>query len=209
MLIIDHIQPKLEENQYLCPIMCDLIITLFDNALLRSPEFFQSNQNNDNLEFTSQGREFLAKAIQKAFLMDIPWEQAKDFNFGFARKDGYPVIAITYRDIDNLPYIIWISLTPNGTRFEMGSPKPNHIKNLDNIISEYLQIDPVDILLFMYIRNKRFMNQVQDSQRNVLDEVPKEIFGKAILYYRLNSNPNGDIENAISNLLKDLNIRES
>lgn len=211
MLIIDYIQPALEENQYLCPILCDLIIDLFDNALQKSPEFFQPNQNDDGLEFTPQGKEFLTKAIQKAFIIDIPWEQAKDFDFGLSRKDGYPVIVITFKDIDNLPYIIWVSLTPTGTRFEMGSPKPHMIKDIDidNILSNYLELDLVDLLLFMYIRNKRLMNQIQESQKKFFDVVPKEILGKAILYHRLNANTDENIENTISQLLKDLNIRES
>lgn len=209
MLIIDYIQPALEENQYFCPILCDLIIDLFDNALQKSPEFFQPNQNDDGLEFTPQGKEFLTKAIQKAFIIDIPWEQAKDFDFGLSRKDGYPVIVITFKDIDNLPYIIWISLTPTGTRFEMGSPKPQYLDHIDPMIKEYLELDLVDLLLFIYIRNKRLMNQIQESQKNFFDVVPKETLGKAILYYRLNANTDENIENAISKLLKDLNIRES
>lgn len=209
MLIIDYIQPALEENQYFCPILCDLIIDLFDNALQRSSEFFQPNQNDDGLEFTPQGKEFLTKAIQKAFIIDIPWEQGKDFNFGLSRKDGYPVIVITFKDIDNLPYIIWISLTPTGTRFEMGSPKSQYLDHIDPMIKEYLELDLVDLLLFIYIRNKRFMNQIQESQKNFFDVVPKEILGKVILYYRLNANTDENIEDTISKLLKDLNIRES
>lgn len=209
MLIIDYIQPALEENQVLCPIICDLIVNLFDNALQKSSDFFQPNENQDGLEFTPQGKELLAKGIQKAFIIDIPWEQAKDFNFGFTRKDGYPVIAITFKDIDNLLYIIWVSLTPTGTRFKMGSPKTQYLNQIDLLLKDYLELDMIDLVLFLYIRNKRFTNQIQETQKQFFQEIPKEILGKAILYYRLKVKQDEDIENTISNLLKDLNIRES
>lgn len=90
----------------------------------------------------------------------------------------------------------------------MGSPKSQCLDHIDLRIKEYLELDLVDLLLFMYIRNKRLMNQIQESQKN-FDVVPKETLGKAILYYRLNANTDENIEDTISKLLKDLNIRES